>query len=86
MIFGNAGRDGEHDAIAKWHHGLFHVRFGVVAIGNGSSTIKQAAGEELGKKIERYDLMLDAELIAMPFGKGNFTNIVLRSVVKTHRR
>ena len=57
-----------------------------MTIRNRVATIKQAAREKLGEKIERYDLMLDAELIAMPFGIGNFTSIVLGPVVKTHSR
>ena len=84
-IFCHTSGDGEQDAVAKWHDGLFHAFLGVVAVGDGVSALQQAAFEQLGDKIDVDDAVRDAEVAAMPCGVVQFAGIVLGAVVEAQR-
>ena len=82
IAFCQAGRHGQHNAIAEGHHGAFHILIGIGALGNVSSTEEKIAFEILADKTQRNHQMLDTQPLAIFHRTGNLPGIVLGAVVE----
>ncbi len=80
--FGKPGGDGEHDAVAEGHDGLFHRFPGVVAFRNLAAGAQEVGFEKPVHEIERYGFMGQAEMSGMPCGAGKLAGVVFRAVVE----
>ncbi len=84
--FRKARRDREHDAVSKRNDRFSHRKLFIMTFWQITSAFEQVGFEELPHKIQRDRSMRNSELFRMPFGKGKFSIIVLRSIIKTERR
>ena len=80
--FGESRCDGQHDAVAEGHDGLFHRLLGVVAIRNPAAGSQKIGFEQAVHEIERDGVMGDAVSIRMEFSKRNLAGVVFRAVIE----
>ena len=82
VALGNAGSDGQHDAVAEWYHRRFHVLIVVVAFRNVVSSHQQGTLEIAVHELQGYHDVPDAQALAMGDGADALTTILCRAIVE----
>ncbi len=80
--FGEASGDGEHDAIAEGDDGLLHGFLFVMPVRDVAAGGEEVRLEVVGHEAEGDGGVVDAEVVAMPLGHGDFPGIVFRAVIE----
>ena len=79
----NADGDAQHDAITERNHRGFHIVISIMPFWDSIGSFKETALEILVHKAQIDSNMLDAKTLAMHFGKGNLTLIMIGTIIET---
>lgn len=74
--------DREHNPVPEWNDGLLHRGLFVMAIGNGSTGLKEIRLKEFVNETQMDGAVWNAELLAVPFRERDLLFVVLRTVVE----
>ena len=79
----NADGDAQHDAITERNHRGFHIVISIMSLRDGISSFEETALEILVHKAQIDGNMFDTKTLAMHFGKGNLTLIMIGTIIET---
>ena len=82
LAFGDAGGNGQKNAVAEGDDGLFHVLLGVVAGGNGICPAQQGAFQMRRDGTQVDFVVGHAAVLSLPAGAGQFSGGVVAAVVE----
>ena len=82
MAFGNACCDGEHNAVAEWHHRRFHILLFVMSFRNLVRPFQERTLEVLLHELQRNNNVAYAQAFAMQRRKRQFLAGVVLPVIE----
>ena len=80
--FGKTRRHRKHNPVTERNHGRLHIFIGISTFGNRIRPRQERRLEIIVHELERNGDMRNSEFFAMKFSEGNFTVVVIASVIE----
>ena len=84
VTLSNADGNAQHDSITERNHRTLHIISSIMTFRNRIGTFKKRTFEILMHETQIYRNMLDSQTLTMHLGEGNFTLVMITSIVKTN--